>query len=96
MENNRNDHELVFNITYHPNISNLKDMTRIQILLTSDQDHQKVFPKVPIISFQKTKSLKGILVGAKVPPLKKNEGFLDNEKNRGVRSVSTLLVLINT
>ena len=76
MKDKRNDYQLVFNITYHPNFSKLKDtMSFLYLLLTPDQEHQKVFHKVPIIGFRRAKSLKDILVRAKVPPLQKNEGF---------------------
>ena len=62
-------------ITYHPNFSNLKDtMSFLHLLLTPDQEHQQVFHKVPIIGFRRAKSLKDILVRAKVPPVLKNEG----------------------
>ena len=71
-----NDFKLAFNITYHPNFSNLKDtMSFLHLLLTPGQEHQKVFNKVPIIGFRRTKSLKDILVRAKVLPVQKNEGF---------------------
>ena len=50
-------------------------MSFLHLLLTPDQEHQKVFHKVPIIGFRRAKSLKDILVRAKVPPLQKNEGF---------------------
>ena len=70
------DYKLVFNITYHPNFSNLKDTRSfLNLLLTPDQEHQKVFHKVPIIGFRKAKNLKDILVRAKVPPVQKSEGF---------------------
>ena len=76
MKDKRNDYQLVFNITYHPNFSTLKDtMSFLHFLLTPDLEHQKVFHKVPIIGFRRVKSLKDILVRAKVPPLQKNEGF---------------------
>ena len=76
MKDKRNDYQLVFNITYHPNFSKLKGtMSFLHLLLTPDQEHQKVFHKVPIIGFRRVKSLKDILVRAKVPPLQKNEGF---------------------
>ena len=56
MKDKRNDYQLVFNITYHPNLSNLKDtMSFLHLLLTPDQEHQKVFHKVPIIGFRRTK-----------------------------------------
>ena len=74
MKDKRNDYKLVFNITYHPNFSNLKDtMSFLHLLLTPDQEHQQVFHKVPIIGFRRAKSLKDILVKAKVPPVLKNE-----------------------
>ena len=61
---------------YHPNFSQLKHtMSFLYLLLTPDQAHQKVFHKVPIIGFRRAKSLKDILVRAKVPLLQKNEGF---------------------
>ena len=78
MKDKRNDYQLVFNITYHPNFSKLKDtMSFLHLLLTPDQEHQKVFHKVPIIAFRRAKSLKDILVREvlEVPPLQKNEGF---------------------
>ena len=45
-------------------------MTRIQLLLTPDNEHNKVFRDVPIIGFRRAKSLKGILVKAKTPQIK--------------------------
>ena len=76
MKDKRNDYKLVFNITYHPNFSNLKDtMLFLHLLLTPDQEQQQPFHKVPIISLQRAKSLKDIHVRANVPPVLKNEGF---------------------
>ena len=76
MKDKRNDYQLVFNITYQPNFSKLKDtMSFLHLLLTPDQEHQKVFHKVPIIGFRRAKSLKDILVRAKVPPPQNNKGF---------------------
>ena len=78
MKDKRNDNQLVFNITYDPNFSNLKDtmsLSFLHLLLTPDPEHQKVFHKVLIVGFTRANSLKDILVRAKVPPLKKNEGF---------------------
>ena len=40
-------------------------------------EHNKVFENVPIIGFKKGRSLKKILVRAKVPPPKTEEGFCD-------------------
>ena len=45
-------------------------MTRIQLLLTPDNEHNKVFRDVPIIGFRRAKSLKDILVKAKTPQIK--------------------------
>ena len=76
MKDKRNDYQLVFNIMYHPNFSHLKDtMSFLHLLLTPDQEHQKVFHKVPVTGFQRAKKFQHILVRAKVPPLQKNEGF---------------------
>ena len=49
---------------------------------------------VPIIVFRKAKSLKDIFLRAKVPPVKKNEGYVDHVKNQDVKFVSTWLILI--
>ena len=49
-------------------------MSFLHLLLAPDQEHQQVFYKVPIIGFRRAKSLKDILVRAKVPPVLKNEG----------------------
>ena len=66
---------LVLNVTYHPAFSKLKKvMSNIHILLTPDQEHNRVFKEVPIIGFRRAKSLKNLLVRAKVPPLYKKEG----------------------
>ena len=50
-------------------------MSFLHLLLTPDQEHQQVSHKVPIIGFGRAKSLKDILVRAKVPPVLKNERF---------------------
>ena len=76
MKDERNDYKLVLNIIYHPNVSDLKDtMSFLHLLLTRDQEHQKVFHKVSVIGFRRTKSLKDILVRVKVSPVMKNEEF---------------------
>ena len=67
---------LVFNITYCPIFSKLKNiLSKIHLLLTPDREHSKVFEDISIIGFKKGKSLKDILVRTKVPPLKTEEGF---------------------
>ena len=76
MKDKRNHYQLVFNISCHPNFSNLKDtMSFLHFLLTPDQEHHKVFHKFPISGFRRAKSLKDILVRAKVSSLQKKEGF---------------------
>ena len=65
----------VFNITY-PIFSKLKNiLPKIHLLLTLDRENRKVFENAPLMRFKKEKSLKDILVRAKVPPLKTEEGF---------------------
>ena len=44
------------------------------LLLAPHREHGKVFEKVPIIGFRRAKSLKDILVRAKVAPLEKKKG----------------------
>ena len=86
----------MFNITFHPNFSNLKDtLSFLHLLLRPDQEHQQVCHKVPIIGIRRVKSIKDILVRAKVPPVLKMKGFfVDHVKNRDVEFVSTLQVVI--
>ena len=58
-----------------PSLAQLKViMTRIRFLLTPDNEHNKVFREVPIIGSRRTKSLKDILVRAKIPQVK-NKGW---------------------
>ena len=60
--------KLVFNITYYPIFSKLKNISfKIHLLLTPDREHRKVLENFPIIDFQKGKSLKDILVRSTVP-----------------------------
>ena len=69
-------HKLVFNISYYPIFSKLKNiLSKIHLLLTPDREHSNVFENVSIIGFKKRKSLKDNLVRAKLPPLKTEEGF---------------------
>ena len=59
-------------------LNDMKDsLSFLHLLLTPDQEHQMVFYKVPITGFCKRRSLKYLLVGAKVPAVKKNEGFCE-------------------
>ena len=49
-------------------------LSGIHLLLTRDREHGKIFEKVLIIGFRRAKSLKDILVRAKVAPLEKKKG----------------------
>ena len=63
-------------MTYYPIFSKLKNiLSKIHLLLTLDRKHSKVFENIPIIGFKKGKSLKNILLRAKVPPLQTEECF---------------------
>ena len=65
----------VLDITYHSSLAQLKViMTRIKLLLTPDNEHNMVFRGVPIIRFRRAKSLKDILVRAKITQIK-NKGW---------------------
>ena len=67
--------QLVFNFTYHPAYSKLKHiLSNISLLLTPDAQHRKVFPEAPIVGFKRGKSLKVLLVRAKVPVEKETDG----------------------
>ena len=71
----RKKSRIVFNITYHAVFPKFKDvLCEIHLLLTTDREHGKVFEKVPIIGFRRAKSVKDILVRAKVAPLEKKKG----------------------
>ena len=67
-------------------------MSFLHLLLTPDQEHQKVFHKIHIIGFQRVKNLKNILEKysskSKVPQFRKMKGFLGHVKNRYVKFVS--------
>ena len=68
--------KLVSNITYYAIFAKLRNvLSKILLLQIPEREHRKVFENVPIIGFTKGKSLKDILVRAKVPPLKTDEGF---------------------
>ena len=70
-----NPNEPVLNITYYPVFAKLKDiLSYIHLLLTPDKEHQKVFKDIPLIGFRRGKSLKDILVRAKIPQSKVKEG----------------------
>ena len=51
-------------------------MARIHLLLTPDNEHNKVFGDVPIIGLRRAKSLKDTSNRAKIPQIK-NKGWCD-------------------
>ena len=66
--------DLVLNITYHPALNKIKSiLSNIHILLTPNKEHEKVFQQVPVVGFRRGKSLKDILVRAKLP--KEESGY---------------------
>ena len=70
-----NNSSFIFNITYHPVVSKLKNVpSEIHLLLTRDREHGKVFKRIPIVCFRRAKPLKDILVRVKVAPLEKKKG----------------------
>ena len=74
-----NNSRFVFNITYHPVLSKLKNvLSEIQVLLTPDREHGKVFGNIPIVGFRRAKSLKDTLVRAKVAPIEKKKALADH------------------
>ena len=57
-----NNSRFVFNITYHPVPSKLKNLlSEIRLALTPDREHGKVFGRNPIVGFRKAKRLKDFL-----------------------------------
>ena len=50
-------------------------LSEVHLLLTPDKEHGKVFERVPMIGFKRAKSLKDILVIAKIAPLEEKKGF---------------------
>ena len=76
------DHKLLFNIIHHPNLSSLKD------IISRDQEHQKLFVKVPFIGFRRA------FFQASLPHLRELRIFVSHAKNQDARSLITLLVLM--
>ena len=79
-----NNSRFVFNTTYHPVLSKLKNLlSEIHLLLRNDREHGKVYKKIPIVGFRTAKSLKDILVRAIVAPLEKKTGSCRSMKVLG-------------
>ena len=69
-KNQRNDSKLIFNVTYYPVFRYLKSQLKeLHVILACDEDHKKVFPKVPIIVFKNNENLKSHLLRAAVPDI---------------------------
>ena len=67
--------KLVFNSTYNPDYSKFKHIiSNINLLLTPDKQHCKVFPEVPIVGFKRRKSIKDLLVRTKFSVEKEIDG----------------------
>ena len=71
----KKDSKLVLNVTYHPSHSKVKNvLSDIHLLLTPNEEHRRVFHNVPIVGFKRCKSLKDILVRARLPTENKGPG----------------------
>ena len=69
--------KLVFNFTYHPAQSKLKHiLSNINLLLTPDAQHRKVFAEVSVAGFKvfSIVGLSGLLFRAKNPVKKETDG----------------------
>ena len=63
-----NDSKVTFNVRYYPVFRHLKSQLKeLNVILTSDEDHKKVFPEVPIIEFKNNKKWKSALVRGTLP-----------------------------
>ena len=73
--------KLILNVTYHPLLRGIKDILRkLQLLLECDSGHQKVFSDTPMVGFRKGKSLKDLLVRAKLPIMEEDPGCTKCQK----------------
>ena len=89
-----NNYRFVFNITNHPVLAKLKSLlSEINLLLTRDREHGKVFERIPVVGFRRAKSVKDILVRAKVAPLEKKKALADHVEVLGAKYASMLLLL---
>ena len=72
--NSTSENKLVLNITYHP-ASRVKEvLTNIHVLLTHNEEHRNLFTQIPLVGFKRGKSLKDLLVRAKLPKINKGIG----------------------
>ena len=76
------ERKLTFNITYYPVYRNVRSiMEELHILLTSNKEHKKVFPDMPVVGFRNGKSLKDYLVRVKFSKLDESGRCEHVEKN---------------
>ena len=60
---------LPFVTTYNPGVPKLKEiLMKNWSLITSNPNLARIFPNAPIVAYKKDKSLKDLLVRAKIPP----------------------------
>ena len=63
---------MTFNITFHPVFQNVGNILQeLHILLTLDQEHEKVSQDIPVVGFHNGRSLKDPLVRTKLPNVEK-------------------------
>ena len=78
----------------HATQYNNKILEKLQILLTPDKDHKRVFPEIPIVEFRYGKILKDYLVRATLPKMDNAGGFEPCEK--GTCQVCDHIITTNT
>ena len=62
--------KITFNVTYYPVCRHQKSQLKeLHVILACEEDHKKVFPKVPVIGFKNNKNLKSHLVKAALPDI---------------------------
>ena len=65
-----NNNKLTFNVMYYLVFRDLKcQLKELHVILACDEDHNKVFTKVPIIGSKKNKNLKSHLVRGALPDI---------------------------
>ena len=66
--NSKPKNPITFNITYHPSFQKVSRILKEKhLLLAPNEEHKKVFDRVPLVGFKRGKSLKDFLVRAKLP-----------------------------
>ena len=63
-----------FVVTYHPAFNVVYNgVSRLQPMLDASEEHKKVFPNKPLVSFRRAKNLKDNLVRAKLAPVQQED-----------------------